>query len=199
MLYQSYEAGAGPFEDEGWRWDAQSFALMLRDDAVITMRRSLVALADHQRYVHESLVIPGYGGREDDLHFRAVKGLTVLDIDHPSPTRWGATWQLARPLAKGERCDTETQVRIPRANAMMPLLMLAPIRPVRRIDVRVDFGVPSAADTAWSVEGAVGADPTGPVRRRLTAADLRENPVLEESFVNPRVGLVYGIGWTWAG
>ena len=102
-LLQTYSEGTGPFEDKGWQWEEHHFDLVLRDSARLTLNRSLRALADHQKYIHESFVIPGPLAPGTAMSFRARSGFSVLDVDHSSPNSWGVTLELPHTLTREQR------------------------------------------------------------------------------------------------
>jgi hypothetical protein len=196
-LAQSYPQGTGPFEDEGWRWEDHHFELVLRDDARLTMSRTLRALADHQKYIHESFVVPGQLAAGLELGFEALAGMTVIDVDHASVNSWGVTLQLPRTLTRGQTLDTRLLVKIPDSRALSPFMVLAPVRPSRKATVTVDFGSPPVAESSWLIDGAVPSD----VAARLKTdriVDPRLTPVVTGEFIAPRQGLAYGVGWSWA-
>lgn len=196
-LAQSYPRGTGPFEDEGWKWEDHRFELVLRDNARLTMSRTLRALADHQKYIHESFVVPGQLAAGLELTFEALTGLTVLDVDHASPNSWGVTLELPRTLTRGQTLDTRLVVNVPDARALSPFMVLAPVRPSRTAIVTVDFGDPPVAESSWVIDGAVPSDVAARVRSNHTM-DPRLSPIVTGEFVAPRQGLAYGIGWSWA-
>lgn len=196
-LTQAYPTGAGPFEDQGWQWEAHDFELVLRRDAQLTLTRTLLALADHQKYIHESFSIPGELGPHAELTFTALAGLSILDVDHSSPNSWGVTLELPRALVRGHSLQTKLQVTIPEAGALDPFLALAPLRPSRRATVTVDFGVPSAAATCWVINSAIPTDVVAHVPSK-EIVDTHLTPVVSREFRDPRPGLAYGIGWSWA-
>lgn len=196
-LTQAYPTGTGPFDDQGWQWDTHRLDLVLRTDAQLTMTRTLRALADHQKYIHESFTIPGALAEGAGLSFTALAGFTVLDVDHSHPNSWGVTLELPRTLLRGQALETALLVTIPDAKALSPFLALAPVRPSRHASMRVDFGVPPAATTAWVFSGAVPAEVFSTLPTRTTV-DPSLTPVVTAEFPAPRLGLAYGIGWSWA-
>ena len=196
-LAQSYPRGAGPFEDEGWKWEDHHFELVLRYYARLTMSRTLRVLADHQKYIHESCVVPGQLAAGLELSFEALVGLAVLDVDHASPNSWGVTLELPRTLTRGQALDTRLVVNVPDARALSPFMVLAPVRPSRKATVTVDFGDPPVAESSWVIDGAVPSDVAARVRSNHTI-DPRLSPVVTGEFVAPRQGLAYGVGWSWA-
>jgi hypothetical protein len=193
-----YEEGSSPFEDRGWQWEEHDLHLVLRKDAVLTLTRTLRALADHQKYVHEAFVIPGYLDPGAELEFEALEGLTLLDVDRDSPSHWGATLELPQTLRRGQTLRTCLRVRVPRARALNPYMVLAPLRPARSARVSVDFGRPPIAERAWIVNDAVPSDILGHPAS-VTDIDLNETPVVTAEVLKPRIGLAYGVGWSWAG
>ncbi|HEY3544969.1 MAG TPA: hypothetical protein VGK17_02620 [Propionicimonas sp.] len=196
-LAQTHSRGNGPFDDQGWQWEDHQLALVLRSDARLTLRRTLRALADHRKFIHESFVIPGTLDPGSDLTFEALVGLEVLDVDHSSPNSWGVTLELPETLARGQLLETELVVTVPHARALNPFLVLAPIRTSRRARVSVDFGVPPAATTSWVIDGAIPSDVASYIHRGVPV-DPRTTQIVSEEFIAPRLGLAYGVGWTWA-
>jgi hypothetical protein len=197
VLAGQYESGAGPFEDRGWQWEDHDLHLVLRDDAVLTLTRTLRALADHQKYIHEAFVIPGTLDPDAHLEFEALEGFALLDVDHDSPSSWGATLELPQTLRRGQTLLTRLRVRVPRARALNPYMVLAPLRPSRSARVSVDFGAPPIAADAWVVHDSVPSD----IAARPFAAppvDLVATPVVTAEASRPRIGLAYGVAWTWA-
>lgn len=195
-LSQRYLAHTGPFEDKGWQWEDHQFDLKLRETAQLTLTRTLRALADHQKFIHESFVIPGPLRTGSELAFRAVSGCTVLDVDHSSPSTWGVTLQLPHTLTRGQNLETTLVVTVPDARALHPFAVLAPVRACRSAQITVDFGVPPVADSWWVIDGALPSDVVSfvPGDGRV---DAMERPVGSGTFVGPRLGLAYGIGWAW--
>lgn len=195
-LAQSYSHGSGPYEDQGWQWDEHRFELILRADARLTLSRTLRALADHQKYIHESFVIPGRLAAGVNIEFEAVEGLQVLDVDHSSENTWGVTLELPRTLARGQILLTVLRVAIPDARVLNPFLVIAPLRPSRRAVISVDFGTPPAASSSWVIDAAIPSDVTSHSAHGRTV-DPRLTPVVTGEFGAPRPGLAYGIGWDW--
>lgn len=195
-LLQTYSEGTGPFEDKGWQWEEHHFDLVLRDSARLTLNRSLRALADHQKYIHESFVIPGPLAPGTAMTFRARSGFSVLDVDHSSPNSWGVTLELPHTLTRGQTLDTSLVVTVPSARALNPFMVLAPVRPCRQASISVDFGDPPAAASWWVVDGALPSDVLS--SRVSEVRDAAAHPVATSHFTAPRAGLAYGIGWTWA-
>ena len=195
-LAQTYGSSTGPFDDHGWQWETQDFSLVLRDDAKLTVTRTLRALADHQKYVHESFIIPGALEPGAEPTFAALRGFTIVDVDHPSPTRWEVTFQLPQKFCRGQVLEVKFLVVIPNPRAINPFLVVAPLRSCRHICVTVDFGTPSIASTTWVINDAY---PIG-IEEYIPASVENPNltPVIVGEFSAPHIGLAYGVGWTWA-
>lgn len=196
-LTQRHVGGSGPFDDQGWQWENHQLELVLRSQARLTLRRTLRALADHQKYVHESFVIPGRLAPDAELTFEALVGLAVLDVDHSSPNSWGVTLELPHTLERGQLLETELAVTVPDARALSPFLVLAPIRTSRGAVVSVDFGIPPVAATSWVIDGAIPSDVASYVHKGIPV-DPTITPVVTGAFTAPRLGLAYGVGWSWA-
>jgi hypothetical protein len=196
-LNQAHPRGAGPFDDQGWQWDSHDFRLVLRGDAQLTMTRTLRALADHQKFIHESFSIPGELGPRAGLTFDALAGVALVDVERSSPNSWRVTLALPPSLPRGQVLSTKLLVTVPQARALHPFLALAPLRPSRRMHMTVDFGTPPAARECWLINGAIPTD----VAAHVPSPDLVDpqlTPIVSCGFPEPRPGLAYGIGWTWA-
>lgn len=196
-LIQTRSDGAGPFEDKGWQWEAHHFDVVLRDSAQLTLKRTLRALADHQKYIHEAFSIPRPLSNGMDLEFTGLAGVSVLDVEHPSSNSWGLTLELPHPLSRGQVLETELRVVVPDVRALSPFVALAPVRPSHRASFRVDFGTQPVAESCWVLEGALPADVVAQVPTK-SVFDPRQHPIVTAEFTAPRIGLAYGIGWAWA-
>lgn len=185
------------FDAHGWQWLESAYDLVLRGDATLTMRRSVHALSSHQKFIHEMFTVPGVGP-DEDVTFLAIKGLSIMEVDRVSASGWRVGLELPRELSSGETHGTVLQLRVPRARALSPFFVVAPVREIPMVHVGVDFGEESPATSWWPLDGVLPSDlwlqhspPAG--REALPARG-----VVRRDFTAPRVGLAFGIAWTWA-
>lgn len=181
------------WDSQGWEWLGMAARLVLREDAVVTLEQRVLALSAQEKYIHEMFTIPGMAEHEEPT-FEAVEGVTIVQVERTSPTHWRLSMELPRELGAGESLDTSVRVRIPRASAMRPLLVIAPVRDNLRAEVEVDFGAASAATSYWVLDGVLptelGLAGTMPIPSDAQPA----LGVVHRSFT-PRVGFAYGIAW----
>lgn len=157
-------------------------------------RRKVEALTSHQRFFTDMMVIPNWH-ETDSFVAEGLGGVGVASIDTPSPGRWDVVWELPRTLATGQTSDLATRIFVSRCRALSPYLMLAPFRTTSRALMCVEFD-PDLLTTAWVVRDTpptAAALPMAPSER----LDLSTGR-LEAEFIDPQIGLAYGICWEWA-
>lgn len=187
-----------PYATFGWQWTEFEIDVALgRPDPVFTTRRQLTATVDGLDHFKEVIATPAPPMSGKEPQFIANFGCEVISVERPSSTSWIATVALPRPLPIGGTHDLGLTNVLPSRDAIRPFAVVAPIRPCRRGSVRVDFGSPSVAADAWSIEGIPSTvlDEPQPDAARFNPRTQR---VVHQEFFNPLVGLCYGVGWTWA-
>lgn len=192
------ERGSEPqwFDARGWQWLASAYDLVLREDATLTMRRAVHALSSHQKFIHEMFTVPGVGP-DEEVTFLAIKGLSILQVERVSATGWRLGLELPRELSSGETHDTVVQLRVPRARSLSPFFVVAPVREIPMVHVGVDFGEEGPATIWWPLDGVLPSDlwlQQPPTDGQVLPA----HGVVRRDFTAPRVGLAFGIAWTWA-
>lgn len=184
------------FDARGWQWLASAYDLVLRDDATLTMRRGVHALSSHHRFIHEMFTIPGVEP-DEEVTFRAPAGLEIVGVERVSSTGWRLSLELPRELRVGETHETVLQLRVPRARALSPFFVVAPVREIPLVHVGVDFGNPSPATRWWPLDGVLPSDLWHQDAPRPADASPAHG-VARCDFTAPRVGLAFGIAWNWA-
>lgn len=196
-LVAARERSAGRFDDPGWQWLDFDVTLELRQAAVLTLSRTVLALDDRQEGVHEAFVIPHLTDPTAEVTFEASEGLKSVHVARSAVSTWEVDLLLADVLMRGESIRTGLRLHIPEPRWLNPFLVLAPIRPARHVRVSVDFGDSGLAPEAWVLDGAFTSD----IARRpaeFPSIDVAAHPVVSGTFDRPRPGLAYGVGWRWA-
>lgn len=192
LIAESLEraAPADVFGHDGWQWLAHDVTLVLREQAVATYERTLIALSDHQKYIHEAFTVPGL--QNGQMEFEAISGLRIVTVERSKQHTWMVGMELPDTLRQGESLETVFRITITPACALRPFMVLAPVRRTPAVTISVDFGDPPLGPS-WRVEDFVpyGGEPVA------VPASASWVPVRRETFVLPRPGLVYGIAWKW--
>ncbi len=185
------------FDARGWQWLASAYDLVLRTDAMLTMRRSVHALSSHNKFIHEMFTIPGVGP-DEEVTFTARAGLSIIGVERVSATGWRVGLELPRELAPGEEHETVLQLRVPNARGLSPFFVVAPVREIPLVHVAVDFGDESQATQWWPLDGVLPSDLWHQYTAPRSVDALPARGVARRDFTAPRVGLAFGIAWTWA-
>ena len=155
-LLASAADGAGPFTEQGWRWGHQWIHLDLADPVTLTLRRTVVALADRRLRVQEAYTLPN-PLTQGDLGVEAIEGIGSIEVDRIGAGSWKVEYELARELSRGEHLDVGVRLHVPDRYALSPLLVAAPIRRATDMRVSVDFGTPPVVSRVWLLDGVFPA------------------------------------------
>ena len=119
----------------------------------------------------------------------------AVDVRCGACGQWTPIRLAWRELLPGESIDTVLRLRVPRANALHPYLVVAPLREVSDVRVSVDFGPMTAASTCWILDGVLPSD-LGPSGTMPAGIDpLPALGLITRRFRAPRIGLAYGVAW----
>lgn len=193
LLHQRGEA-VHWWEAQGWQWLGLGARLVLREDAVLTLDQEVLALTAQPKFIHEMFTIPGLTAGEEPL-FEAISGIQIVQVERTGATGWRVSMELPQDLAGGDSVGTTLRIRVPRASALQPYLVLAPVRDYASAVVEVDFGAASAASSYWVLDGVLPSD-LGPARTIVVPPTAK--PAMGRvscAFERPRVGLAYGVAW----
>lgn len=177
------------FASDGWQWAEQDVHLTVRDDAVLVLNRTLDCLTDDQLYMHEIFTVPS---GDAELEFKGEKGLRVASVERVTPATWQVGLELPPGLERGASAETSLRITAPNAPMLGTFMVIVPIREIPRLRVTVDFGAESGV-RSWRIDGM----PTWWEDLAGGAAAATEMPIRSESFLRPRAGLAYGVGWNW--
>lgn len=184
------------FTNRGWQWTELNLSLRVGTAARLTLDRTLTAVTEHPRQIHESFVLAHPLEPGQDLEVVGDQGVRVAEIEHPSNLVWNVVLELTTNLARGQSARTVTTIHVPLARTLSPFLVLAPIRPAARATMSIKFERPEEVDVAWVIDRelptAVASSGPPPSATPLTDAGL------SAVFTNPRPGLAYGLAWRWA-
>ena len=86
------------------------------------------------------------------------------------------------------------RIRVPRASALQPYVVLAPLRETPHARVEVDFGDSFPGTSYWVLDGVLPTD-LGPVGTMPVPRDAKPAVGRVTCDFTPRVGLAYGIAW----
>lgn len=192
-LLHNRDGGGNWWDAQGWQWMGVGIHLLLREAAVLTLRQEVLALSAQQKFIHELFTIPGMAAHEEPT-FEAVAGVNILQVDRRGPTRWQLSMELPREMLPGDVLDTTVRIRVPRAAALRPYVVLAPVREYSSAEVEVDFGTASGATSYWVLDGILPSDLTTSGPMPIPLESLPAVGRVQRSFT-PRVGLAYGIAW----
>lgn len=156
----------------------------------VVLRRRILALAHAVEKFEDRINLPDLEPGES-IRVTALEGcgVTVEDLDASS---FLITARFTRPVAYNEEHTFAFSVQMPRHEAMVPAVGLYPLSPTREVRASVTFG----KRRPMSVERFEGAIPVGtfpPVTRTFDPAVRHHECV----FPDPRIGLGYGIKWSW--
>lgn len=179
----------------GWQWVTQDLSLVLGEGAQLDMRRTLLALDDHQRFVSESAYVTDIRDG-DSVEVEVVSGAELVAVDDSTRGRWTFTLQTPHELQRGQELETHIRITLSRARALSPYLMLAPVRPIRAASMRVDLGTPLVGEQPWLVDGVFAAALALPDPARVELP-LDETHCVTGVFTKLQAGHAYGIGWHW--
>ncbi len=193
LLHQRPDA-ANWWDAQGWQWLGVGADLVLREDAVLTLEQEVLALTAQPKFIHEMFTIPGLTADEEPT-FEAVADLTIVQVERTGPTGWRLSLELPDDLVGGETVATMLRIRVPRASALQPFMVMAPVRDNSRTSVTVDFGAATAATSYWVLDGVLPSD-LGPAGTMVVPPDAK--PAMGRvhcTFERTRIGLAYGIAW----
>ena len=182
------------WDAQGWQWLGLDASLVLRDDAVMSLRHEVLALTAQPKYASLMFTIPGILPGDEEPTFEALLGFTILQVERTGPTGWRLSLELPRDLGPGEAVDTVIRIRVPRASALQPYVVLAPLRETPHARVEVDFGDSFPGTSYWVLNGVLPTD-LGPVGTMPVPRDAKPAVGRVTCDFTPRVGLAYGIAW----
>lgn len=194
-LIQQYAPTPSRYEARGWQWISHDLDAVIGVEAVIVLQRRLQALADNQKFVHDSVVVANPVPEAEEPEFVPLTGIKGITVARPHPGQWDLTLELPRALPRGAELLTGIQVRWPNSRALVPVMAFVPVRPVHSIDVRVQFRDGVAAQ-AWVLDGVLPVNAL--VRPETNPEANLADGVVSASFQQPFLGLTYGVVWRWA-
>ncbi|MFV0405381.1 MAG: hypothetical protein ACK5LN_00925 [Propioniciclava sp.] len=196
VLAHAGSSSEGSMASEGWQWVRQHYEVALDEHARLRLRRRLRVLADRRTVLEEALLLPSTEEGSQDVRFTAGEGLSSLEATQVSPRQWTIRMALAGELRRGEEADTTLEVWVREARSLPAFMAVMPVRPLPEVSVRVDFGSPAAAGSAWRIEGQLPVDLH--VRRPGAPSIDPDAPALIQAFPHPQPGFAYGVAWEWA-
>lgn len=186
---------AQPLAADGWQWVRQHFDVTLGRGAQFELRRRLRVLAERATVIEEAIALPTISDGSEEVGFTPGEGIAALQAVQRSPQLWSLTLELSHELQRGEELDTTLGVWISDVRRLQNYVAVMPVRTLPAISVRVDFGTPPVAQSAWRIDDHLPIDlhvrPPG-----AEGVDPEEAPTTL-LFERPRLGFGYGIGWDW--
>lgn len=197
-IHASHAERSDFFAATGWKFVAHGLDLVLREDAVLTIDRTVIALRGSQHHLVDAFHLPGIRP-DEEVEFEGVHGLKVTRVERRSATMWRLSVTLDHKLGTGDSLPTMLRVRVPRARAMAPFFVLAPVREIGEARVTIDFGDPPVAASVWPIDGVMATEVvTGSPLDGVTPEPLA-SPVVAARYTAPKIGFAYGFGWEWTG
>ena len=156
----------------------------------IVLRRTIQALASSVERFEDKINFPPLGPGES-VRVTALEGCRV-SIEYLGSSSFLVTSRFTSPVGYNEEHTFVISIQLPREDVMMPAVGLYPISPTTKFRASVRFG----SRRPTSVERFEGAVPVGtfpPVTESFDPAKRYH----ESTFIAPRIGLGYGIQWSW--